>query len=44
MKKLEFVMSLAHLTAFERFFDRTVAVFFVGLGLVLAGATAILGS
>jgi len=32
------------LTAFERFFDRSVAVYLVSLGLVLAGATAFLGA
>jgi hypothetical protein len=36
-------MSLASLFAFERFFDRSVAVFLVGLGVVLAGATAVVG-
>ena len=37
------VMSLANLFAFERFFDRSVAVFLVGLGVALAGATAAVG-
>lgn len=36
-------MSLANLFAFERFIDRTVAVLLVGLGMVLAGATAVVG-
>jgi hypothetical protein len=43
MKK-DIVMSLANLTAFERLFDRTVAVFLVVIGLALGGATAIVGA
>jgi hypothetical protein len=34
----------AKITAFERFFDRSVAVYLVSLGLVLAGATAFIGA
>ena len=37
-------MSLANLTAFERFLARTTVVLFVGLGLLLAGATALIGA
>lgn len=37
-------MPLANLRAFERFFDNTVAAFIVGLGLVLAGAVALVGA
>ena len=37
-------MSLANLFAFERVFDRTVAVFLVALGLAIGGATAIVGA
>ncbi len=37
-------MSLATLFAFERVFDRSVAVFLVGLGIALAGATAVVGA
>jgi hypothetical protein len=37
-------MSLANLFAFERFFDRSVAVLLVGLGIALAGATAVVGA
>jgi hypothetical protein len=34
---------MTKLNAFERFFDRTIGVYFVGLGLVLTGAMAFLG-
>lgn len=37
-------MSLANLTAFERFFDRSAAGFFLILGVGAAVATAVLGS
>ena len=37
-------MTLANLTAFERFFDRTVPAFILALGLALAGAVALIGS
>ena len=37
-------MPLANLTAFERFFDRSVPAFLVGLGLALAGAVALIGA
>lgn len=37
------VMQVSKLSSFERFFDRSAAVLFVGLGLILAGATAFIG-
>jgi hypothetical protein len=37
-------MTNSNLSAFERFFDRSVAVYLVGLSLVLAGATAFIGA
>ena len=37
-------MSLANLTRFERFFDRTTVSFFLVLGLGAAVATAVLGA
>lgn len=37
-------MQVSNLTAFERFFDRSVSVFLVGLGLVLAGGMAFVGA
>jgi len=36
-------MTTSKITAFERFFDRSVTVYLVGLGLVLAGATVFVG-
>ena len=36
-------MFLTKLTAFERVFDRTVSVFLVFLGVMLAGTVAVAG-
>jgi hypothetical protein len=36
-------MTFSKLIAFERLFDRSVVVFFVGMGVALAGATAFIG-
>lgn len=36
-------MQVSKLSSFERLFDRSAAVLFVGLGLILAGATAFIG-
>lgn len=36
-------MQVSKLTSFERLFDRSASVLFLGLGLVLAGATAFIG-
>ena len=36
-------MSSLDLTTFGRFIDRTVAVFLVSIGVVVAGATAVAG-
>jgi hypothetical protein len=36
-------MTFSKIAAFERFFDRSVVVYFVGLGLVLAGSMAFIG-
>jgi hypothetical protein len=36
-------MTISKISAFERFFDRSVSVYLVGLGLVLAGATVFVG-
>ena len=38
------VMQVSNLVAFERFFDRSVSVFLVGLGLVLVGGMAFVGA
>jgi len=37
-------MSLAKFSAFERLFDRSVSVFLVALGVMLAGAVAVTGA
>ena len=37
-------MSLAKLTAFERFFDRSATVITLFLGLALAAGTALVGA
>lgn len=37
-------MSLATLSAFERLFDRSAAVYLIGLGFILTVATAALGA
>ena len=37
-------MSVSKVLKFERFFDRTGAVFLVILGLALGGATALVGA
>jgi hypothetical protein len=37
-------MSLATLTALERFFDRAVAAVVLGLGLALTAATVLVGA
>ena len=36
-------MSFTKFAAFERFFDRSVSVFLVAIGVVVAGATAFAG-
>ncbi len=36
-------MQVSKLTSFERLFDRSASVLFLGLGLILAGATAFVG-
>ena len=37
-------MSFVKFAAFERLFDRSVSVFIVAMGLVVAGATAVVGA
>ncbi len=37
-------MSVSRLVAFERFFDRSAAVYMLVLGAALAGAVAFLGA
>ncbi|MDB5471026.1 MAG: hypothetical protein JWR84_2586 [Caulobacter sp.] len=36
-------MQVSKLSSFERLFDRSASVLFLGLGLILAGATAFIG-
>ena len=36
-------MQVSKLSSFERLFDRSAYVLFLGLGLMLAGATAFVG-
>jgi len=36
-------MTISKLISFERFFDRSAAVFFLVLGVSLAGATMLVG-
>lgn len=37
-------MQFSKLSSFERFFDRSAAIVFLGLGLILAGAMATIGA
>jgi hypothetical protein len=37
-------MSVSRLVAFERFFDRSVAVYMLALGAALTGAVAFVGA
>ena len=37
-------MQVSKLSSFERLFDRSAVVLFLGLGLFLAGATAMIGA
>ena len=37
-------MQTSYLTSFERFFDRSVSVFLVAMGLALGGAMALVGA
>jgi len=42
-KKGTFTMTSINISTFGRFIDRTVAVFLVSIGVIVAGATAIAG-
>ena len=37
-------MSFVKFAALERFFDRSVSVFLVAMGLIVAGATLVVGA